>query len=91
MGQRTPGGPVAGGPKFAYTQGMAVKPYLKQYARRKLTKRLIRALPWVGSVIAVVTIGKVIRDKGLVKGSLNAALDAGLGFFACLDINRDFV
>ena len=55
---------------------MAVKPYVKQYARRKLTKRLVRSVPWVGTVVAVLTLGKVIREKGLVRGSLNAALDA---------------
>lgn len=55
---------------------MAVKPYMKQYARRKLTKRLVRSVPWVGTVIAVLTLGKVIREKGLLRGSLNAALDA---------------
>ena len=55
---------------------MAVKPYLKQYARRKLTKRLIRAVPWVGGFIALATVGRAIRDKGLLKGSLNTALDA---------------
>jgi hypothetical protein len=55
---------------------MTVKPYLKRYARRKLTKRLIRAVPWVGGVVALATLGETIRDKGLVKGTLNAALDA---------------
>ena len=62
--------------KFAYVPGMALKPYIKQYARKKLTKRLVRAVPWVGSVIALVMIGRTIRDKGVIKGSLNAALDA---------------
>ena len=55
---------------------MAVKPYLKQYARRKLIKRLVRAVPWIGGVIALATIGRTIRAKGLFKGSLNAGLDA---------------
>ena len=55
---------------------MAMKPYLKQYASRKLTKRVIRAIPWVGAVVAVATIGQAIRNKGLFKGSLHAALDA---------------
>jgi hypothetical protein len=55
---------------------MAVKPYLKQYARKKLTKRLIRAVPWVGTAVALATIGGAIRNKGLFRGSLNAAFDA---------------
>jgi hypothetical protein len=55
---------------------MAVKPYLKQYARKKLMKRLIKAIPWVGGVVALATIGRTIRDKGVIAGSLDAALDA---------------
>jgi hypothetical protein len=55
---------------------MAVKPYVTQYARKKLTKRLIKAIPWVGGVVALAAIGTAIREKGLVKGTLNAALDA---------------
>jgi hypothetical protein len=55
---------------------MAVKSYVKEYARRKLTTRLIRAVPWIGGVIALATLGKAIRAKGLVRGSLHSALDA---------------
>jgi hypothetical protein len=55
---------------------MAIKPHLKRYARRKLTKHLIRAVPWVGAVVAVATVGQMIREKGFLNGTLNAALDA---------------
>jgi hypothetical protein len=55
---------------------MAVKSYVKGYARRKLTTRLIRAVPWVGAVVALATLGQAIRQKGLFKGSLHSALDA---------------
>ena len=55
---------------------MTVKSFVKRYAGRKLTKRLIRAVPWVGGVVALATIGQAIRQKGLLKGSLHSALDA---------------
>jgi hypothetical protein len=55
---------------------MAVKSYVKRYARRKLTGRLIRAVPWVGGVVALATIDQAIRAKGLVNGSLHSVLDA---------------
>jgi hypothetical protein len=55
---------------------MAVKSHVKRYARRKLTKRLVRAIPWVGTVVALATLGQAIRQKGLFKGSLHSALDA---------------
>jgi hypothetical protein len=55
---------------------VAVKTHVKRYAWRKLTKRLVRAVPWVGTVVALATVGQAIRQKGLFKGSLHSALDA---------------
>ena len=49
---------------------------VRQYAGRKLTKRLTRSIPWVGAVIAVATIGSAIRHKGLVRGAIHSGLDA---------------
>ena len=55
---------------------MTVKSHVKRYAGRKLVKRLVRAVPWVGGVVALVTIGQAIRQKGLWNGTLHSALDA---------------
>jgi hypothetical protein len=55
---------------------MAVKSHVKRYARRRLTRRLIRAVPWLGGVVALATIGQAIRQKGLLNGSVHSALDA---------------
>jgi hypothetical protein len=49
--------------------------YAKKYARRKLTKRLIRAVPWLGGVFALAALGAAIRQKGLLNGALHTALD----------------
>ena len=48
---------------------------LRQYAGRKMTRRLTRALPWVGSAIALITLGSAIRRKGFIGGSMDTALD----------------
>ena len=48
---------------------------LKQYAGRKLTRRLTRSVPWIGGVVALVTIGAAIRRKGFLGGTLDTALD----------------
>lgn len=48
---------------------------LTQYAGRKLTRRLIRSIPWLGGVIALATLGTAIRRKGFLGGSLDTALD----------------
>jgi hypothetical protein len=55
---------------------MELKPRIKRYARRKITKRLIRAVPWVGTVIAIAAFGSAVRQKGMFNGTLNTALDA---------------
>jgi hypothetical protein len=55
---------------------MAMKPYVKRYAQRKLMKRVIRAVPVVGTLLAVATLGRTLRQKGLINGTISAALDA---------------
>lgn len=40
-----------------------------------MTRRLYRSLPWVGSLVALVTVGAAVRRKGFVRGTLDTALD----------------
>jgi hypothetical protein len=54
---------------------MAASQQLRQYATRRATKRLYRALPWVGALVALATLGSAIRRKGLLGGTLNTTLD----------------
>jgi hypothetical protein len=54
---------------------MAVTEQLRQYATRRATKRLYRAMPWIGGIVAVATLGATIRRKGLVGGTVNTVLD----------------
>ena len=46
-----------------------------QFASRRATRKLTRAIPWVGAVIALMTLGSAIRRKGWVGGALDTALD----------------
>ena len=48
---------------------------LRQYATRKATRRLTRAVPWLGAVAAILTVGGAIRRKGWLGGALDTALD----------------
>jgi hypothetical protein len=52
-----------------------VATHLKQYAGRKLTRRLYRSVPWVGGLVALATIGAAIRRKGFFGGTIDTALD----------------
>jgi hypothetical protein len=47
----------------------------RQYATRRATRKLTRAIPWVGAAIALMTLGSAIRRKGLFGGALDTALD----------------
>ena len=48
---------------------------LGRYASRRATRKLTRELPWVGGVIVLFTVGRAIRRKGMLGGTLHTALD----------------
>ena len=54
---------------------MALASPVQQYATRRLTRRLFRAVPWLGGALALVTLGKAIHRKGVVGGTVHTALD----------------
>jgi hypothetical protein len=55
---------------------MAKTKQLQSYAARKLARRLSRSIPYIGAVIALVTLGSAIRRKGVVRGAIHSGLDA---------------
>ena len=55
---------------------MARSKQLRNYAGRKLARRLTRSIPYIGAVIALITLGSAIRRKGVVRGAIHSALDA---------------
>jgi hypothetical protein len=54
---------------------MTMRRQLSQYAGRKVARRLMRTMPWIGGIIALATLGSAIRRKGFLGGSLHTALD----------------
>ena len=48
---------------------------LKQYAGHRLRHRLLRSVPWLGGVVALVALGGAMRRKGVLGGTLDTALD----------------
>jgi hypothetical protein len=54
---------------------MAATKLLRQYATRTATRRLTRAIPWIGGAIALVTLGSAIRRKGFLGGTVHTGLD----------------
>jgi hypothetical protein len=54
---------------------MGMSRQFKQYATRKATRKLTRAVPWLGAAIALLTVGSAIRRKGFFGGVCDTALD----------------
>jgi hypothetical protein len=54
---------------------MAITRQVQQYATRRLTRRLYRAMPWIGGLVALATVGRAIRRKGFIGGTVDTALD----------------
>mgnify|MGYP003580564027 CR=1 FL=1 len=55
---------------------MTIQQQALRYGRRRLLKRASRSIPWIGTAIALLTIGSAIRRKGVLRGSLDSALNA---------------
>ncbi len=75
---------------------MGMSRQFQQYASRKATRKLTRAIPWLGALIALATLGSAIRRKGLWGGSLDTALDftpvvGSLKNIAEVGRGRDFI
>jgi hypothetical protein len=54
---------------------MAVFPHLKRYAGRRIARRLMRSMPWLGGAIALAAFGSAIRRKGVLGGTVDTTLD----------------
>jgi hypothetical protein len=46
-----------------------------QFGQRRIARKMLRAVPWLGGLVALVTVGRAIRRKGMVGGSVDTALD----------------
>ena len=55
---------------------MARTTQFRNYAGRKLARRLTRSIPYIGAAIALVTLGSAIRRKGWFGGTVHSGLDA---------------
>ena len=54
---------------------MSVSGQVVQYAQRRIARKLMRAVPWLGSLVALGTLAASIRRKGVVGGSVDTVLD----------------
>jgi hypothetical protein len=75
---------------------MSISRQVVQYGQRRATRKLLRAAPWIGAVVALATLGTAMRRKGAVKGAIDTALDfipfvGGIKNAAEVARGRDFI
>jgi len=75
---------------------MTIQQQALRYGQRRVTRRLGRALPWIGTAFALATMASTIRRKGVMRGSADTALNAipfvgGLKALAEMARGRDFL
>ena len=61
--------------RFASSSRMAITTPALRYGQRRMTKKLVRAMPLLGAAVALATIAMAVRRKGVVRGSVDTALD----------------
>lgn len=75
---------------------MSVSGQVLQYAQRRIARKMLRAVPWLGSLVALATLGTSIRRKGVLGGSVDTVLDfipfvSGVKNAAEIVRGRDFI
>ena len=55
---------------------MTVQQQALRFGQRRVTRRLSRALPWIGTAIALASLASTVRRKGVLRGSADTALNA---------------
>jgi DNA-binding IclR family transcriptional regulator len=57
-------------------QHMAIADRIARWGSARLSRRLGRSLPWIGTAVALVTIAATVRRKGLIGGTFDTGLNA---------------
>jgi len=75
---------------------MSMRAQAVRYGERRLRRRVGRAVPWVGGVIALATVFGAMRRKGVVRGAVDTVLNAipfvgGVKNAAEIYRGRDFI
>jgi hypothetical protein len=55
---------------------MTMQQQALRFGQRRVTRRLTRALPWIGTAIALASLASTVRRKGVLRGSADTALNA---------------
>jgi hypothetical protein len=54
---------------------MGITQQAVQFGQRRIARKMIRAVPFLGAIVALVTVGRAIRRKGMIGGTVDTTLD----------------
>jgi hypothetical protein len=54
---------------------MGITQQALQFGQRRVARKLLRAVPFLGAIVALVTVGRAIRRKGMIGGTVDTTLD----------------
>ena len=54
---------------------MSITQQALQFGKRRITRKLIRAVPYLGGIVALATLRRAVRRKGMVGGTMDTTLD----------------
>ena len=55
---------------------MTISNRVVRWGGARLSRRLSRSLPWVGTAVAILTVASTVRRKGVVSGVFDTGLNA---------------
>jgi hypothetical protein len=55
---------------------MTMQQQVLRFGQRRAVGRLSRALPWIGTALALAAFATTVRRKGVVRGTADTALNA---------------
>ncbi len=54
---------------------MGVTQQALKFGQRRIARKVIRAVPFLGAVVALATVGRAMRRKGMFGGAVDTTLD----------------
>ena len=54
---------------------MGIATQAVQFGQRRITRKMMRAVPFLGAIVALATLGRAMKRKGMFRGAVDTTLD----------------
>lgn len=54
---------------------MGITQQALQFGQRRIARKMIRAVPFLGAIVALATVGRAMKRKGMFGGAVDTTLD----------------